>query len=67
MGSDRIKQMRQRIFERFPKVKEAYRKQLESDPALATDAQKWQAFLRSMQEKGLLPAFGGMGPGGRGR
>jgi len=54
-GVARMKQMQQRLFERFPKLKEAYDKQVKTNPELATSPEKWQAFVAEMRKQGILP------------
>ncbi|MDP6779874.1 MAG: efflux RND transporter periplasmic adaptor subunit [Candidatus Latescibacteria bacterium] len=56
MSPDQIKQMQERIFGRFPAVKAEFDKRVKADPKLATDGEKWRAFLTEMREKGVLPA-----------
>jgi len=55
-GADRIKSMQAMLFERYPKLKEAYLERVKTQPELATNMEKWRAFLGEMREKGVIPA-----------
>jgi len=63
MTPEALKAMQSRMFERFPKLKEAYDEKVKADSTLATDPRKWQAFMGEMRQKGVIQ-FGG-GGGGR--
>lgn len=65
MSPERLKMMQERMFERFPDLKAEFEKRVKKDPDLATNADKWRAFIGEMREKGVV-SFGGWGGGGRG-
>ena len=48
------------MLDRFPNLKQAYERRVKQEPDLATDTQKWMAFVSEMQEKGVLPDFSRM-------
>lgn len=64
MSPEMLKAMQERMFQRFPKMKEEFDKKVKEDPKLATDPAKWQAFMAEMRRKGILQSGGG-GGGGR--
>ncbi len=63
MTPERLNQMQERLFERFPDLKTEFEKRVKKDPELATNGEKWMAFMGEMREKGIL-SFGGRGGGG---
>ena len=65
MSADRMARMKDRMLGRFPDLKQEYEKRLKKDSDLATDTQKWMAFISEMQQKGVIPDFSQMR--GRGR
>ena len=65
MSPERLKMMQERMFGRFPDLKAEFEKRVKKDPELATNADKWRAFIGEMREKGVV-SFGGRGGGGRG-
>ena len=59
-SADRMARMKDRMLDRFPNLKQAYERRVKQEPDLATDTQKWMAFVSEMQEKGVLPDFSRM-------
>lgn len=66
MTAEQLKQMQSRLFERFPKLKEEFDKKVKKDPEVATDTEKWRAFLGEMRQKGIVQFGGGGRPRGDG-
>ena len=59
-GGGDIKAMQARMFERFPEMKKVYDERVKTEPDLATDVDKFRAFIREMREKGIV-TFGQRG------
>ena len=56
MTPEQLKQAQERLLGRLPALKAEFDKRVKADPRLATDAAKWQAFVKEMREKGIVPA-----------
>jgi len=59
-GGGDIKASQARMFERFPELKKVYDERVKKDPELATDINKWRAFVGEMRDQGIV-SFGGRG------
>jgi hypothetical protein len=59
--ADRIRQAQDRIFGRSPEAKKIYDERVKKDPELATNFEKWRAFVRELAQDGVIQMRGQRG------